>query len=179
METSKISLGRNSIITGIILGLTLIIFDLLLYIFNAPFKSPLRYSTVLIIAGFIIYGTITFRDKHNNGFITYGRCFLSGFLIALYGGILFAIYNYLFIKFFDHSIITKMIAIAQQAVADKMPNLDEEKIEEVVQMQKKFMTPFFLSLGALFNSIVWGVIMSLIISIFVKKEDKSIPIDNV
>jgi hypothetical protein len=172
METNKITLNRNALYFGLGLGIALIIFDLLFYVFDAPMKTPLRYLNLLIVMGFIVYGTLMFRNKLNNGLITYGRSFLSCFLIALYGGILFAIYYYLFVKFFDHSVIIKLREIAQEAVEQK--NMPEEQIEQAMAFQRKYiLIPFVISFGAIFNLAFWGAVFGLIVSIFLKKEDKS------
>ena len=40
-------------------------------------------------------------------------------------------------------------------------------------MQKWLYSPFVLALSAVINSAFWGIIFSLIVSIFIKKEDTS------
>lgn len=172
MESKKLSLGVNSLFYGAILGVLLIIFDLLFYIFDAPLDSKLKYLNVLIIIGLIIFGTISFRNKNGNGYINYGRSFLSCFLIALYGGVLFAVYEYLFVKFFDPSIIEKVQEFAREKIMEKT-SISEDKVDEIMEMQKWFYTPAFFGLSAILSSTLWGVIFSLIVSIFIKKEDKS------
>jgi hypothetical protein len=173
MESRKYSLSLNSLYFGLGLGIALIVFDLMFYIFNAPVKSPFKYLNIVIILGFIVYGTYVFRNKHNNGLISYGRSFLSCFLIALYGGIVYAIYMYIFLKFFDKTMLIQITELARQQIAEKMPNLNDDQIEEMIQMQSKFMTPLFISFGTVFNMTFWGAVLSLIVSVFLKKEDKS------
>jgi hypothetical protein len=171
METNKNTLNRNALYFGLGLGVVLIVFDLLFYVFIAPMKTPFRYLNLLIVIGCIVYGTIIFRDKYNNGLVTYGKSFISCFLIVLYGGILFAIYYYLFIKFFDHSTIDKLREMAIEAMEQR--NMSEEQIEQAMVFQRKLLIPGVIALGSIFNLAFWGAIFGLIVSIFLKKEDKS------
>jgi hypothetical protein len=171
MENKKTSLSVNSFIYGVVLGASLIIFDLIFYIFNARIDSPLKYLNMIIVICVILFGTITFRNKQNNGYIKYGKSFLSCFLIALYGGIIFAVYYYLFVKFFDHSIIVNLRNLAE-AKLEQM-NMPEEQVEKAREWQKKMIIPAALALGNILSISFWGAIFSLIISIFIKKEDNS------
>lgn len=172
MESKKISFNLYTLKNGFVLALTLIIFDLILYIFKAPVNSPFQWVNLLIILAFIIYATINYRNKYCNGFISYGRSLISCFLITFYGGIIFAVYKYFFLKYFDYSVVINIKDFARQKLSE-YEYLDEEKIDQIMDMQKWLYTPLVLSIGAIINYAFWGLIFSLIASIFIKKEDTS------
>ena len=172
MEPKKLSINQYAMQYGLLLGIVMIIFDLVMYIFKAPMGSPLQYLNLVIIIAFIVYGSINYRNKHSNGYINYGKSLLTCFLIALYGGIVFAIYKYFFLKFFDHSMILKLKDFARQKIAEKGA-FDDDKIDQIMEVQKWVYTPFVLTVSGIINSAFWGLLFSLIISIFVKKEDNS------
>jgi hypothetical protein len=172
MELKKMSVNLYAIQYGLALGVVFIIFDLILYIFKAPIDSWVRYLQYLIMLVFIIYAIINYRNKYSKGFIKYGRSLLTCFLIALYAGIIFAVYKYLFLKFFDHSIVVQVKEFARHKIAEK-GNLDEDKVDQIMQMQKWVYTPFVLAMSGIINTAFWGIIFSIIVSLFIKKEDTS------
>lgn len=172
MENFKQLLNKNAIVFALILAGITILFDLVLYVFGVSSESKLRWITILFMLCFIIYGTFYLRNTHYNGFISYGQSFLSGFLIALYSAITIAVYTYIFLKFIDPGYIEKAKELALEKMQEN-PNLSEEMIEKAVAWQQKFLTPLFMSLGAIINNLLIGTIIALLASIFIKKEDKS------
>jgi len=89
----KVSVARNAVNYGVLLGIVLIIADLLFYMLNISKESNLRYlNFVLIIAGLTV-GILNYRNQINGGFISYGKSLGSGVLIGLFASIIVAIYN--------------------------------------------------------------------------------------
>ena len=173
MEEIKNKIGKHTIKFGIMLGVTLILFELLLYIMDISMESKLKYLNIIISAGIITYGIYVFREKNNGGYIRYDlKSLLIGFLISLYGGILLTIYTYIFLKFIDSSEITKMLDLMQQKMTD-MQNVSEESIDKAMKIQRIFLRPAMISLFKLIGSAFSGFILSLLISIFMKKQNTS------
>jgi hypothetical protein len=170
MEPKKMTVNLYAMRFGLFLAIALIIFDLILYVFKAPIGSFIQYFSLVIVVAFIAYGTFTYRNNYSNGFIRYGQSFLSCFLIALYAGIIFAVYKYFFLKFFDHNMVLTIKEFAKEKMAEKFP---EDKVDQMMAIQKYVYTPFFLAVSGIINTAVWGIAFSLIVSIFIKKEDKS------
>jgi ABC-type sugar transport system permease subunit len=120
----------------------------------------------------VIFGAVRFRNKHNNGFIKYGKSFLLCFLITLYAGFIYAVYQFLFLQFFDPSVIDKIRDFAWQKMAEN-PAVGEEKADKIIEMQKWLYSPFAMSVSSVFNMAFWGAVIGLIASVFIKKEDTS------
>ena len=172
MEESKNKIGKHTIKFGIMLGIVLILFDLILYVMDISMESKFKYLNIIISAGIITYGIYVFREKNNGGYIKYDQSLLIGFLISLYGGIILSIYTYVFLKFIDSSEITKMLDLMQQKMTD-MQNVSEESIDKAMKIQRIFLRPAMISLFKLIGSAFSGLILSLLISIFMKKQDTS------
>ncbi len=172
MEQSNNSINKNSLHHGLIIGFIMILVNLVFYILSInPFiNQSIGYiNWVVMIAG-IVVGTKIYRDKHCGGYIKYGKSFLSGFLIGLYAMILLNIYTYIFVKFFDHSLIAQMIEFTRQKMYEASSGISDEQIEAAMSFSKRFMTPGMISVSGIFNGAIMSAIFSLIISIFLKKE---------
>jgi hypothetical protein len=176
MENTKISIARNSINYGIILGFTLIIISVISYLFGSMdtktgqlISSFFQYA--IIIIG-IFWGTKSLRTS-SGGFISYGRALGSGTLICLFASIVLAIYLFIFFKFIDKEVIKKMIEQSEQRFVES--GLSDEQLELSMSIVKKTMTPVFLSLGTIWSLSFMGFLFSLITSIFLQKKGSSLP----
>lgn len=175
MENIKKPLSRNSLTYSVFIGLALILVQLIIYVFNLYDQQKLisLLSFAILIAGLIL-GTINYRNKSLDGYINYGKAFTSGLLIGLYSSIILAVFTFLFYQFFAPEAIEHLIEIAEQATIEKMPNITDEQLETTMLIQQKLMTPISMALMSILSYTFWSAIFSLIISAFVKKEDKSL-----
>lgn len=167
----KCTLMSNSIKYGLFTGIAMILVALLLYTFDLNGASWAQYGSMLVLFAGIIVGTIAFRDKCNQGFLSYGRSLGSGVLISLGAGILLAIYTYLFLAFFDPAQIMQMAQVAEEKLMEQ--GLSDEQIDQALSMTKMFMTPASIAVTSIFSMLLWGTLFSLLASIFVKKDNKN------
>ncbi len=169
------SLNKNALNYGLILGAVLIVLSLIIYIFDLyenNFVSSFLSDVIIIIV--IILGTKSYRDKQLNGFITYGKSFTSGLLIGFFASIVLAIFTFLFYKYFAPDVINHLSDIAQQKLIDKMPEITDEQLDQAMAIKQKFMNPGWMSFMTIVGTTLWALVFSLIISAFLKKEDKSL-----
>ncbi len=102
------------------------------------------------------------------GTITYGNALGFGVMLSLFAGIILAVFTFIQMTVIDPEYISKLIAIVEEELASK--GMADDQIEMALEMQKKFMTPAFISISAIFRLVFMGFIFSLITSIFLKKE---------
>jgi hypothetical protein len=76
-------------------------------------------------------------------------------------------------KFIDteQEMIKKVLEQNEQAMLDR--NMSEEEIEQSMEMTRRFMTPGLMSIMAVFGYTFMGFIFSLILSFFLKRENKT------
>jgi predicted PurR-regulated permease PerM len=168
------NLWRNSMNYGALAGLAMIVIFLILhYAGISNSNSILQWLSYLPLFGILFIGTRNLRDKLEGGFISYGRSLGSGVLISLFCGILLAFFMYLFMKFIDteQEMIKKVLEQNEQAMLDR--NMSEEEIEQSMEMTRRFMTPGLMSIMAVFGYTFMGFIFSLILSFFLKRENKT------
>lgn len=162
----------NALIFGLITGAAMIVYSIILFLANMHMNTWLPYVSFVILTAGMILGTINYRDKINGGFITYGGAFVSNFLIVIFAAILTTLYFIIYSKYINPGFIDEVMEMARQKLAEK--NLSDDEIERATAMQAKFMTPLVMTILGLIGTMFWGTLLSLVVAIFVKKEDKSI-----
>lgn len=175
METKSRSLFSNSLIYGLLTAAISIVFSVLMYLFDTPYDSPLMYFSFAILLAGMIYGTLTYRNNFLGGNISFGKAFISGFLIVLISALVSSIYSYVFMVFIDPSYLDKIIEKAVENAEAKMSEkgLSAEQMEPGLAMTRKFMSPVAMTIMAILSSALIGGILALIAAAFLKKEDKS------
>lgn len=164
----KSTFWKTAMIYGLYLALVLTLFSVILYVTGLILNPTVGYiSVVLTIAG-IVFAQITYRNKELNGTITYGQALGFGVAIMLFAGIVTALYTLVLYTFIDPGLIDQTKAIQEEAMLKK--GLTEDQIEAAMSMTSKMMTPGWLSIMGLVGSVFSGTIVSLLTSIFVKKQ---------
>jgi len=169
MEENQKSSFKVALNYALITGALLIIIDLIFYVLDIAYDSKIKYVAYLIFIGGIIWGQKVYRDAHSDGLISYGKSFSVGFTVGFFAALITAVYTFVFIKFFDPNIITKILETSEQSMLDR-GDLTKEQIEQTLTFTARFTTPLMVSImAAIFNTIAVTII-SLITSIFIKKE---------
>lgn len=176
-ENQKPSLLKSTMNYGAMLGLSLIIFSLLLWMFDATTNRALAFVNYIIIIAGIVLATKTFRDQEQGGFITYGRALGVGTLTVVFAGIITGFFTYLLYTVIDPGLIDKTYAIMEEAYYDA--GMSDSQIETAMNMAKRFTNPVMMSVFGFIGSAFLGFIFSLITSIFLKKEGDPFDSDTV
>jgi hypothetical protein len=175
MESKQHSLFSNSLIYGLLTAAISIVFSVITYIVDVPFKSPVMYFSVVIMVAGIIYGTLQYRNISLGGKIDFGKAFVSGLLIVLVASVLSSIYSYLFFALIDPVYHERIIQESLEQTEAKLieQGLSGDQMESALAMTRKFMSPIIMAIMALVFNTLLGAILALIAAAFLKKEDKS------
>lgn len=169
--TPKVSVFKNALTYGLYTGIAYILVSLLFYALGVDSGSWLNNLTYIILILGIILATLNYRNKLNSGYITYGKALLTGFYVSLIVGIIAAIYLWLFYSFINPDGIRELLDTAEQKFADA--GLSDEMIEQQMRISSKFMKMPLLNVMAFVGMLFSGTVISLITSIFLKKQDDS------
>ncbi len=170
MEENK-SILKTWLNFGLITAALLIVLDLVFYVLDVPRESTVvRFLPYLIFIGGSIWASKSYRDIHSGGLISYGKSFSVGFMTSLLAAFIVAIYVFVFIKYVDPSVVDEAIAATENSLLDN-PDLTDEQIDSFMEMSTRFMNPAMMAIGAFIWNVVVMVILNLIISIFIKKEE--------
>ncbi len=169
MEENQTSSFKIALNYAMITAAVLIILDLIFYVMDVPKQSDIRFIAFLAYIAGIVWGQKVYRDVYSNGFISYGKSFSIGFTIGILAVVVIAIYTFVFAKFIDPSIVTQAMEAAEEEMMQS-GNLTDEQIDQRLEMTAKVTTPFTMAIGVFFFGGLIIAVVSLVTSIFIKKE---------
>ena len=164
----KVNIWKTNLTSGVIMGFAAIIYSLLMYFFDLALNQTQSYVFIVIQIALLAYLLKSYRDNYCFGNITYGQSVGAGVIICLYGAIISAVFAYFLYKNIAPELIGKMLAFAEETMLEK--GVPQTAVDTGMALQRKLMTPGILSLMSIFNNMFIGTIISLIISVFIKKE---------
>jgi len=164
----KVSVWKANLQSGLILGLTGIVYSLVMYFLDQSFNKTLGYIFLLALAVLLFFLVKTYRDNYLHGYISYGASLGAGVIIFLYYSVLMAIFTYILYKFIDPDLVKKQLAFAEEMLVQR--NTPQQAMDAALAMQKKMMVPEFIAPMSIISNMFFGTLISLIISIFVRKE---------
>ena len=104
---------------GVIIALAGIVFSLILFVTGADeTQSWMQNLTYIITLAGILWAQYNYRNKYNNGFITYGEAFKIGLLTVLFLSVITSIYTFIFFKFIDPGAMNEIMLKAEQSMLD-------------------------------------------------------------
>jgi hypothetical protein len=150
------------------MGLVGIVYTLLIYFLNLTFNQFQGIVSVIIQVGLLYFLLKTYRDSVMHGQITYGQSVGAGVIISLYYALIMAVFTYILYAVIDPGLVTKQLAFFEQKMVDK--GAPQAAIDSAISIQSKIMKPAIMAPISIFGSMLWGLVVSLLVSIFVKKE---------
>lgn len=169
MESNqKPSFFQATLTWGLITGIASIAYTLILYMVGLMQNKPLQYAGLIITVLCLYFGIKSIREQNYNGFISYSRSLGTGVLISLFSTIVSIIFLIILYTVIDPNLIDKTLEESTNQMAAK--GMNQDQIEQGLKMAHKFFMPF-LVIGGLFFGVLAGFIISLILSIFMKKEE--------
>ena len=172
MEPKSNIMYKSTMTTGLILGVMLVVFSLIIFLVGVNIiKPPLWASLIqyLIFIVGIVYGTKKFRDEDLGGEISYSRAFGFGVLSCVFAAIIYGIYMILHMNFIDTDYLTKLMSAMEEEYIKA--GFSEEQTDAAMSMAGKMMkSPIMMSLIMVISFAFMGTIFSLVTSAFLKKE---------
>ena len=167
MEEKSASIWKSTLTIGIYLAIALILVSVIFYVTGNPFSKVGQYLSYPIMIGGIILGQLAYK-KALGGTLTYGQAVGAGVLTMVFASVISGIYTYLLYSVIDPSLQEQMrIFTEEQMVAQG--NVPEAQMEVALSWAAKFQTPAMMFVMSVVGGAFIGTIISLITSIFVKK----------
>jgi hypothetical protein len=136
--------------------------------FDLTFKTWIIWPSLLIGVLVLFFLLRSYRDHYNNGYISYGKSVGAGVVISVYAALITAVYIYVLYAFIDPGLMEKSLAVAVEKMIEK--GIPEAGIEKAMEMQAKMMKPWFTAMMGTISSVFYGLILSLIVSLFIMKK---------
>lgn len=164
----KSTFWKSAMTYGLYLAVVLILFSVIIYVSGLILEPKIGYLSMVIYIAGILYAQYSYRNRELNGEISYSQALGFGVAVMLFAGIVSTLYTMILYTYIDPTLIDQMKIGQEDAMIKK--GLSEDQIEAAMKMTSKMMTPAWISIMGLLGSIFIGTIVSLITSIFVKKQ---------
>ena len=164
----NVNVWKTNLTNGLIMGLVGIVYTLIIYFLNLTFNQYQGIVFYIIQIVLVYFLLKTYRDNFMHGQITYGQSVGAGVIIYLYYAIIMAIFTYILYTVIDTGLVTKQLAFVEQKMVDK--GTPQAAIDAAMSMQAKIMKPAIMAPLSIFGTMFLGVIITLLVSIFIKKE---------
>jgi Protein of unknown function (DUF4199) len=169
MENNRTQ-NKISFTYGAICGLISIVLFLLFYFMGTDIQSKApQYLSYAVLAIVIILGIKSYRDQDLGGYISYSKALGTGTLISLYSGLIGAAFSVVFFQYIAPEMVDQIIAAATENMAKQ--GVPEDQMQMGIDWTRKFMQPTWLFLFSVITSVFLGFVFSLLIAVFLKKED--------
>ena len=175
MENQEITPKQIMLNYGLMLGFASILISVALYAMGKtydPHWSVGVFST-LITAVVVILGIKKIKE-FNGGFLSLSEALKTGLGIALISGLIFVVYNLIFVTFIEPEYFARMMEVQQQKLIETYPNFSDEQLEASLEMAKKMSGPMINSAIIIIGSLFLGFVISLIGGLIMKKSDEEI-----
>lgn len=170
---------KNVLVFGLISGV--IITGMMLYMVaqiynNAKVKSNdiLGYAAMIVAFSFIFVGIKNFRERYNNGTISFAKAFKIGLFITLVASTIYVVVwlidYYLFIPDFMDKYT---VCVLRDAKSDGATSLElEKKATQMANFKEMYKNPLFVVLITYAEIIPVGLVVSLISALILKRKPK-------
>jgi hypothetical protein len=171
---------KNVFVFGLLSGLIIaafMVYSTLNCYYNANFKASevIGYAGMLIAFSFIFLGIKNYRDKFNNGVISFGKAFKVGLFITLVAStfyvLVWAIEYYLFVPDWMDKYCTHMINEAKQGGVSQL-QLDKTNAQ-MNWYKEMYKNPLFLILLTYAEVLPVGLVISLISALILKRKHRA------
>lgn len=159
---------KNTIIKYGIYGLAtaIILFLLALTLgktFDYSTQEIIGYATMVASLSFVYFGIKHFRDKENNGLLSFGKALQIGILISLFAGLGFGIIDYLYTTVINPDFASEFLNKSLETMKNSLsPEEFAAKKAELQQQMQDFGGSGFMAFIMFATVVVIGFIISLI-----------------
>ena len=177
--TKNKQMKKNIIVYGLIAGIVVSILMLLsLNISNAgghiDFDKGLLigYASMLIAFSFVFVGIRNYRNKYNEGVISFGKAFKIGIMMVLIASTIYVVAWLIDYFFFIPDFLEKYSAhMLDKLKATGASQLEiDKKTKEMATLGRMYKNPFFNAMMTYVEILPVGLIVTLISSLILKRK---------
>jgi hypothetical protein len=128
-----------------------------------------NFTNIAIPAVIIFLGIREQRAGEGNGYLTFGKGFSTGMMIALIGGVISTVFTYLYFTILNPGIVT-YIKLKQEEEMLKR-GMSESQVESMAENMDTWTSPGMMTAFVFLGILLLGLVISLISSAILKKEN--------
>ncbi|WP_223034598.1 DUF4199 domain-containing protein [Hanstruepera marina] len=169
MRNTVLKYGSYGFLAGIIFfGLAFLLGDNLSY----SVQEIIGYTSMVVSLSFIFFGIKHYRDKVNQGTVTFGKALVIGLLISIFVGIGVAIIDYIYTTVINPDFATEYLDKTLATMKETMSaeEYDVEKVKLSEQMEAYGGSGFMAFI--MFATVVMiGFVISLISGLILQRKN--------
>ncbi|MBL7728595.1 MAG: DUF4199 domain-containing protein [Dinghuibacter sp.] len=141
---------------------------------NVDFETSMLigYASMLLAFSLVFVGTRNYRNKYNNGIISFGKAFKTGILIVLVASTIYVaawlVCYYFFMPDFMEQYAASAINKLKESGASQLEI--DEKAKEMANFAKMYKRPVFNALITYAEILPVGLVVTLISSLVLKRK---------
>ena len=147
-------------------------FGLILYFLDMGLERWVQWASFAITIAVMVYCLVAYRNEYLGGFASYGKILKMAIAISIISAVITAIYQYLLFAVLDPDMMDKVRLTVEERIMNN-PRIPESFYDQAMERAEKNLTIQRMVLNALIFGSVVSIILGLIISAFVKKEQKA------
>ena len=174
---------KNVIVYGLIAGIIVSVFMLSTVNYLSHCEGSVDYNTSMLIGyasmllafSLVFVGIRNFRDKYNNGVITFGKAFKTGLYIVLIASTIYVLAWLVDYFFFIPDFMDKYAAhmVDELKASGASAAEIEKQTTEMAEFGEMYKNPFFNALMTYMEILPLGLIVTLISSLILKRKQSS------
>jgi hypothetical protein len=176
-------MGKNVLIFGLIAGFISVVWFLGMIFLGEEcigMENGMLYGYLIMLLAFsmIVVAVKNYRDKHLNGFISFGKAFKMGFLISLVASSVYVLVWLCYYFGSDSNFIEQYSAyvINQLRESGATQAVIDQQIKEMADFAKMYENPFFNAMVTYMEILPVGLVVSLITAlVMMKRKPKGTP----
>lgn len=129
------------------------------------------YVTIVLSLSFIFFGIKSYRDKENNGVISFGKALKIGLLITLLTSITFGLINIIYTEYINPEFSAEYYNYSIEKIEKELPPKEfKVKVAELESQQELFANPLFNFVIMSLTVFSIGLIVSLISGLILQRK---------
>ncbi len=160
--------ARIALKWGVILGIALIIYSLVLYLTDSAGNNKLSIISFLISIGGLVLAMRDFRTR-NGGFMAYGEGLTIGTLTAAISGLLSSLFSVFYTTVIDTTIMSRMVDKTRDQWEES--GLSDDQIDQQIKYVEWFQSPGLLFAFGVIGAVISGLVLSLIVAAFMRRNN--------
>ena len=166
---------KNIFVFGLILGAILCVNAIIMMnrlVSDPNFKSNdvLGYAAMVVVFSLVYFGIRNYRNKQLDGFISFGKAFKTGALIALVASTVYVVVGLSYYHLFVPEFIDKYTQYVLRHTSEANLAAKTREMEEFKEMYKN---PAFAILISYSEVLPIGLVVALISAFILKRKSKS------
>lgn len=138
---------------------------------NYTLQEVIGYAGMIISLLFVFFGIKQYRDKENNGIVSFGKALVIGLLISLIAALAFGILDLIYIKYINPDFMTEYYAHYVAQMKATLPEAELKVKLEELEAQKELFSNTFMSFFLMFATVlIIGFIISLLSALILQRK---------